>query len=448
MSSQPNDDYLDRVKAEIRADADLARTREPLPRRPPPPVRHAGPCDDGIERDRLDYGIGELTGPHYRAFIDHAFRALLKRAPDDASADRQIRLLAGGAGKAEILGNLRWSPEGRRVGTRVRGLLPRYALAKLTRVPVLGYFVEWGIALAGLPMLLRHQRAADTSMAARFGDIADAQRDHAQRLAELGAEHDRRSEAIRADIQRALSRLDDLERRAATAEGRLDATTHEMIALRHHVHTVNHWVASVQGSLEDLEDAQREARARADAFAAAVAETPQQAAARAARHTLWAGELAAGLPPAAQLLDLGSGDGAWLEALRALAIDAGGVEANEALAVLAQQRGQPVAAGEPLAALARCADVALDAITFAHDLLQADAGAAGDVLAQCMRVLRPAGCLLLRIEPVPYRLAIAGAFDADAYARAAGLLAAAGFGAARPLAAAGGCALLARRPSP
>jgi len=173
VSPDPTDEYLERVKAEIRAEADAARLRAPLPRKSlPEPASGEVARNDGIDRGRLDYAIGDLTGLQYAAFVDNAFRALLKRSADEPGKDRQLRLLAVGASKAEVLGNLRYSSEGRRVGVRVRGLLPRYALAKLVRAPVIGYVLEWLLALAAVPLLLRHQRGADTQNAARFDDVA------------------------------------------------------------------------------------------------------------------------------------------------------------------------------------------------------------------------------------------------------------------------------------
>src|SRR5690348_1983175 len=66
VSSNRNDDYLERVKAEIRAEADAARARAPLPRDDvAAPAVPARPRQDGIERNRLDYAISELTGSHY-----------------------------------------------------------------------------------------------------------------------------------------------------------------------------------------------------------------------------------------------------------------------------------------------------------------------------------------------------------------------------------------------
>lgn len=448
MSPTPND-YLERIKAEIRAEADAARIRDPLPRIDPAP-RATVTCDDGIDRKRLDYAIGELTGADYRAFIDQAFRALLKRAPDDAGSEAQARLLAAGAPKAEILGNLRWSREGRHVGARVRGLLPRYVLAKLVRVPVLGYFAEWGLALAGLPMLLRHQRAADTANAARFNAATDAQREHGRRIDEL---HDALSglrddfsalrDELRDQLHRALLRLDALETRAARIEQRCDASANGQIELRHHVHAINHWVVSLQDSLAGLEDAAAADRAGADAFAAAMTDDATEARARAARHAEWSAALVARLAAPRVVLDLGSGDGIWLSALIARNAAASGIEANPVLAESARQRGLPVVVDDPQAALARCADASLDGLTLGVDVLDAKACVA--MLHEARRALQPGGCLLLRVEAVPYRLDDGAALDA---ARWSARLAAAGLAVSGVLDAGSACAVLARRAAP
>ncbi len=457
VSSGSNDNYLERVKAEIRAEADLARARHPLPRRDPPPEPPRAQPADGIERDRLDYAIGELTGAHYSAFLDIAFRALLKRAPDDAGSTTQVRLLAAGASKAEILGNLHWSPEGKRIGARVRGLLPRYVLAKLARVPVLGYGVEWGIALAGLPVLLRHQRAADTSVAARFAATADAQRAHDDRMQELrdsaserSAHLDRRLDAIGHDIQRALLRLDGLEQRAFALEDRAASlerghadSAHESADLRHSVHTTNHWVVSLQRSLATIEDAAQARRARADQLAVAIRESTA-APTRSARYAAWASALATQLPAASIVLDFGSGDGAWLDALSARGVAVRGVETNSVWVARAQARGVHIALGDPQDTLARCPDASLGGLVIAADALVASDVGIAELLDDAQRALQADGCLLLRLEPDAPNLMRNQAPLLDATHWAA-ILRGAGFAAVSELAAADATALLARR---
>ncbi|MEP7096781.1 MAG: methionine biosynthesis protein MetW [Dokdonella sp.] len=458
MSSGSNDDYLVRVQAEIRADADLARARTPLPRRDPPVELLRAQGTDGIERERLDDALDDLTGTHYIAFIHHAFRALLKRAPDDAGCTAQLRVLANGASQAEVLGNLRWSPEGRRVGARVRGLLPRYALAKIVRVPVLGYCVEWGIAVAALPVLMRHQRAADTSVAARFATMADTQRERDGRLQELGksvaelpANLDQRVAEIGTQIRGALRHLVILEQRATAMEARSSTLAHgdgerarEIADLRHSVHTTNHWVVSLQRSLGMIEDAAQEQRLRAEQLAVAAHESTGAAATQHARHSLWANELATQLPAASIVLDLGSGDGTWLDALTAHGVAARGIEANSVWVARAQARGVQIAHGDPQDALARCPDASLGGLVLAADTLSASNVGIAELLVHAQRTLQAGGCLLLRLESGMMRVTRDSALLLDP-AHWAAILRGAGFALVSELNCAGATALLARR---
>ncbi len=72
-------------------------------------------------------------------FVDHAYRTVLGRAPDsNGFAHWQDALCSGRLTKAELVVRLRWSPEGRAHGVRVRGLWPALALAALRKIPLLG----------------------------------------------------------------------------------------------------------------------------------------------------------------------------------------------------------------------------------------------------------------------------------------------------------------------
>ncbi len=445
MSRDRQDDFLERIKDEIRAEAESVRDRAPLPRRDPPPRSARAEDNDGIERDRLEYALGELTGPHYIAFIDHVYRAILKRRPDDAGSSVQLRLLAAGAPKAEVIGNLRWSPEGRRVGVNVRGLLPRYALSKLVRVPVLGYALQWGLVFAGLPMLLRNQRASDNWTAAQFNHEADTDRELQQRIAELHSphqsvrsEHDRRSDELRHEIRRLQLRVDtleqqssDLQQRTARLQDGSGAIEHELGELRHYVHAANHWLNTLQNGLGELERLEAAQRAEVNAFIAGVPEDGKAAAARRERHRVWAAAVSLRLADAAQLLDLGSGDGSWLSALRERGLDASGVEANAEW--VARSREPALSHGTPGAVLERCADGSLDGVSLSASLL-ADGGhgsgalAAIDLLRQAWRVVRPGGWIIVRCERDPWR-----PIDTPTAARCAGWLEAAGFDVAETL---------------
>ncbi len=446
----PQDDYLERVKAEIRADAEAVRQRAPQPRQDPPPRgKPLPPPASGIQRDRLDYTMAELVGAHYIGFVDQAFRSVLKRPPDEGGMDAQIRLLAAGGSKAEVLGNLRWSAEGRRIGTRIKGLPGRYLLAKAARVPVIGYFVDWALALAGLPVLLRHQRAADTSVEARFGSAAEATRVANARIDALQVEFGHRAEGLAAELQLLRSRLDALQARVDALEPR--AARHEVEALamlqrvdglQHIVHANNHWVASLQRSFADIDKVARDVDAAAEAIAVNVIAAESEEAARRTRHLDWSADLARRLAPGARVLDLGSASGAWLEAMRAQGLEAEGVEPVAGLAAAAQARALPVAAADPCTALDRCEDGSLAAITLAPASLGDRASSAMRALTQAARALSSDGWLMVRLEDEPRRLERGLTWDAR---RWRDLLSAAGFRQIDVLA--GGDAVIARRPA-
>jgi SAM-dependent methyltransferase len=146
------------------------------------------------------------------------------------------------------------------------------------------------------------------------------------------------------------------------------------------------------------------------------------------------------------VLDLGSGDGQWLLALAARGIVASGIDASPALVARAQADAARVALGDPVAGLKRCDGASLDGISLARSVLGDDIEHAIDRLAECARVLKPGGYLLLRMERDHRRLADFGdavtGVDQTAWNA---LLAAVGLALQAPLPAAGGIALLARR---
>ena len=430
------DDYFKRVKAEILAEAEIARVRAPLPRREPPPRGSTAPVIDvsGIERDRLDYRIAELTDENYIAFVEQAYRAILKRPGDEAGRNSQINHLAKGASKAEILGNLRWSPEGRRVGAHIRGLLPRYLLAKLSHVRGIGYLVDWCASFASLPLLLRHQRAADVMVASKIGELAQTLRACEKRLGELEQKIERGTSQVE-------QRLRVIDERFGIVDTRLVGHTQTVDELRHYVYAGNHWLATVQRNFADLERIADEQRQRVDVLAAGVQETEAQIEAHSTRHARWSSEIAARLHAGARVLDLGSGDGAWLAGLAACGMNATGVEPVSPLVKAATLQARTVATGDPLAALERCSDGSLDAITLADASLCCGSASLLRLLDATARVLARPGWLFVRVEAEPRRADAGSGLDAE---RWRALLAAAGFEELAVVEVAGGSLVAAR----
>ena len=402
MNSESSEDPLDRVRSEIRADADAARRRAPLPERTNLDRAHGIPA--------AGTSIPELARHEGPAFVDQAYRAILGRAPDAEGFARQMALLGAGASKVELLGDLRYSAEGRRHGTSIPGLRARYLLTKLTHVPIVGALLQWLIALASLPHMLRHQRATEASLAVRFGETNTALRAAEQRDAELGASLD----TARADLASAVAELSE---RIARTEANMARAETNVADLRQLALTMNHWAVQVRKSIDAIEAAEGEQRSRDDEIAGAtIQRVREHDAMRAERLQAWSSELAHRLPQSASVLDL-CGGADWIAALAARGWNASSIETNSALHRDARAKGLNVTLGSPSALLARIADESLDALSIAGlDRIARDMRAAA-LLREAKRVLRSGGVLLIDLD----------AYGASADSMIADVVAAGGF---------------------
>ncbi|HVT31742.1 MAG TPA: methyltransferase domain-containing protein [Rhodanobacteraceae bacterium] len=393
MNPESSEDQLDRATSEIRADAAAARVRAPLPERKiVASVRRA-------ENDTGHVTIAELARHAGPTFVDQAFRAILKRGPDPAGLERQMAALASGANKIELLGDLRYSAEGRRAGTPIPGLAPRYFVAKLGRVPLLGALVRWIVALASLPHILRHQRATEASLAVQFGELRAAlqaaeQRDAEQRegLAALSIAADALSERS--------ARLEEHARA-------LDATVSDLRGL---VLAMNHWTVEVRRSIDAIDAAEAERRAGEDEAAAArIARRRDLDTERRERIAARAAAFAGALPDRARVLDL-CGGADWLAALVERGCRVTSIETNSALHRRARERKLDVTFGDPLALLERTSDASLDALTLDAARIGASVPT---VLGEAQRILKRGGILLIDLgEGAPPDAAALSAFAA------------------------------------
>ena len=391
MKTPDTDHSLRRIKEEIRADAQLARARAAQSSRPVLAPKVLG----DIAPVRNEFAIDELASSHFIDFIEQAYAALLRRSPDSAGLEAQARLLEAGNSKIEILGNLRYSREGRAIGVRVPWLWPRFLLAKATHIPIVGYAIEWLMCLGGLPRLLRHQRAADAYNAARKRVIKE---DLARWTAQVEGLRDETARLERGQLA-AVMQLQQLGERFEPVHAEVGKAFHEIRDLRHLVLSMNHWLASLRQNLAALEAAEVEQMRKADLLHADVAERSLKAdQQRPARLEQWATGFAERLPPSAEVLDIGSGLD-WLQSLSRCGVSVTAVNQNSEIGQRIRDAGITIAVAEPSVVLARIADQSLDGVTildFASVLRSMPAVILLDILR---RVLRPGGQVLFGVGP-------------------------------------------------
>ncbi|HEX8145552.1 MAG TPA: methyltransferase domain-containing protein [Pyrinomonadaceae bacterium] len=142
---------------------------------PSPPVKIAGLSLQPEFEPRADdhYHVNDLLGFHDLEFVRNAYRAILKREPDDEGLVEFLgNLRSGRFNKIDVLASLRFSPEGRGKGVTVDGLSFPAFLRRLYRVPALGYMLELTVGLLRLPLLLRSQRQLEAYSVAQDERLA------------------------------------------------------------------------------------------------------------------------------------------------------------------------------------------------------------------------------------------------------------------------------------
>jgi len=161
LSQPPSpDDLIARIRSEVarrRRGSALTNSDLALPESmsiPALPASHLpGPSFTPAAR----YSLGDFLAVHDREFVDAAYRGLLKRRADPQGETHFLGALRkGDLSKIEILGRLRYSPEGRKLKVPVKGLLPAFTIQHSYRIPVIGACIAWASALLRLPLIVRN----------------------------------------------------------------------------------------------------------------------------------------------------------------------------------------------------------------------------------------------------------------------------------------------------
>ena len=122
-----------------------------------------------FEESQDGYYMNDFLQYHDKEFVINAYRGVLGRPADSGGSSYFLEgLHSGKMTKAEILGRLRYSPEGRARNVKVRGLLPSFCIQSLFKIPILGYFCRLIISIFNLPTIVRNLQIIEASSAAQW----------------------------------------------------------------------------------------------------------------------------------------------------------------------------------------------------------------------------------------------------------------------------------------
>ena len=304
----------------------------------------------------LNLRLGEIRARDLLAlkgvcFADGLYLALLGRTPDDAEAAAVLQALAQGSPRESLMGAVAESEEAKALGTVLTGLRRAQASGRaklvLGRVPGLG------------GVLRRHEARAQSGRRAggSRGGASQLQLDGLARRVGL-LEQDNALEELRREVDQLRGEVQVLTLQLERRDSLADCAAFRAFADRE------------RGSREDV----LEQLAAYDGVIAQVRETNGK--------DLYAA-------------DLGCGRGEWLEKLTGLGISALGVDRDETALRLCGERGLETVRADLLTWLRACASASLDLVTLFRTAEYLPSGELAQALAECHRVLRPGGALIV-----------------------------------------------------
>ncbi len=147
------------------------------------------------------YHVNDLLRYHDRAFVNAAYRGVLKRSPSETEMLRDLKQLrSGNVNKIDLLATLRFTPEGRAKGVEIDGLMFPALIRRLGQLPLLGYVIRLGIAFVRLPNLVRDQREFGSYVLSQQEQIAEFVNQASARISECRHEVSRLEETLSARL--------------------------------------------------------------------------------------------------------------------------------------------------------------------------------------------------------------------------------------------------------
>lgn len=403
------------------------------------------PAPAAFDASALPSTLEGLTALRDRDFVQAAYRVVLGRDPDPAGLDSYLsQLRAGASDKIDILGDLRYSPEGRARAVELPGLQRRYRLRKAGRVRVFGRLFRWLLTLVRLPMLVqvaqRHQAEMEQaqivaeSHSASIAGLRALQNESRRMAGRLETAESALSELF-AEVRHLGPRLTDAEHKQSAAE-------RELQDLRNESRVLSATLAATEAAFEARHQRLSAANARithqlralsiAAAGPAAVTEEPAAAAGRGGAADAFDAfyldfedrfrgsreetkrlqelyldyvEAAGAGTPDAPVVDVGCGRGEWLELLQEHGCAARGVDLNVAMVAENRARGLDVVERDVVSYLAGLPDASVGMVTGFHIIEHLPFDVLVRLFDQCRRVLKPGGCMLFE-TPNPENLVV------------------------------------------
>jgi hypothetical protein len=185
------------------------------------------------EEDRPNKGLGASSLNDFYLldddeFVDAAYQVVLQRKPDPEGAAFYLDLLLRGASRIEVLGRLRFSPEGSSVGMRIKGLATAYLSDRFARTAVCGRLFAFLLAPWILVAEQRRSRILQGAIARRAKQTDENTRDVQQTFRQTFFNE---VDNLKSELSKLLSRASELATNKLERD-HLIPVMHEIRAIR------------------------------------------------------------------------------------------------------------------------------------------------------------------------------------------------------------------------
>ena len=408
---------------------------------------------DGEFESREQYQLDDLLVFHDATFVRNAYKAVLKRDPDDSGFVQYLRKLREGSrSKIDILGSLRFSPEGRSKEVKIEGLAPRAFFRKVYSVPLLGYVIELLVTMARLPHLVANHRRLEAHCAAQHSELLEAFRNshdllsnhiveaatnvssnykkiadlHYQQLKalireqkEIIEDQNRLKSEVAVQLSAAEEQLkqqagnqetheDQLQTLKAQTEKRLQQTTRDLVLQERRVALLLEEARKrLPGPFEpeQLQTLAEEKDHLLDSLFAALEDEFRGTRADIKDLSRFYLPILQDAGVTSGILDIGCGRGEWLEVLKEAGLGARGIDLNRVMIEHCSQMGLDAIESEAVSYLQLQADNSLSAITAFHFAEHLPLTTLIKFLDEALRALRSGGLIILE-TPNPENLLV------------------------------------------
>ena len=346
-----------------------------------------------LPRSDDHYHVDDLLKYHDSQFIGNAYRALLRREPDEPGLNTYLdKLRSGRFNKIDVLANIRFSEEGRRNNVPVDGLRGRAAIRRCYRLPLLGYLIELAVGII--------------RTAVHFNNTVDAFAQHID-ATNQALRHDTRN--LREAVTRLNESLSSSFSRLTNEQKRFARLQHQQLSALflmqqnaesgssngNRSDVKNHFDQDrPSGGLGNLDEIYANFQRQFRGDFNAVKESLKVYLPLLSETAIKEG-----------ILDLGCGRGEWLQLLQEAGLQARGIESNKVLATQARGRNLEVIVSDALLYLRRLPEDSLNAVTAFHFIEHVGFEELIELLGEISRTLTPGGLLIIE-TPNPKNLVV------------------------------------------